>query len=284
MKKIIQVSLAQLLIVFVLFGCEDEHLTANATDIDSETLPLQGGNWYQPPISTTWQWQLMDEVNNSYNVDMYDIDLFDSSRFLIQDLQNLNIKVICYFSAGTYEDWRSDMHDFNESELGNTLDAWPGEHWLDIRSENVFSIMKKRLDLAVEKGCDGVEPDNLDGYSNNPGFDFTSEDQLIFNRKIANEAHLRNLSVGLKNDLDQVNDLVDYYDFAVNEQCFEYDECDLLSPFIKNEKPVFNAEYSEGRAQAVTKKNVICSESLSLQFSTLILSQNLDDEFRISCL
>ncbi|MDN3647529.1 endo alpha-1,4 polygalactosaminidase [Reinekea marina] len=30
---------------------------------------------------------------------------------------------------------------------------------------------------------------------------------------------------------------MDYFDFAVNEQCFEYDECNLLKPFISREKP-----------------------------------------------
>jgi hypothetical protein len=54
----------------------------------------------------------------------------------------------------------------------------PGENWLDIRSDNVSLIMKKRIDLAVQKGCDGVEPDNMDGYSNHSGFSLTFEEQL----------------------------------------------------------------------------------------------------------
>ena len=51
------------------------------------------------------------------------------------------------------------------------------------------------------------------------------------------------MSRGLKNDLDQIAKRVDYYDFAVNEQCIEYDECHLLAAFINNKKPVLNAEY-----------------------------------------
>ncbi len=58
--------------------------------------------------------------------------------------------------------------------------------------------MLRRLDLAVTKGCDGVEPDNMDGYANDSGFPLTAEDQLTFNRFIANEAHRRGLAVGLK--------------------------------------------------------------------------------------
>lgn len=42
--------------------------------------------------------------------------------------------------------------------------------------------MQARLDLAVQKGCDGVEPDNVDGYQNNSGFPLTAQDQLAYNR------------------------------------------------------------------------------------------------------
>ena len=50
---------------------------------------------------------------------------------------------------------------------------------------------------------------------------------------LADLAHERGLSIGLKNDLDQVADLVDHFDFAINEQCFQYQECHLLAPFVR---------------------------------------------------
>ena len=71
-----------------------------------------------------------------------------------------------------------------------------------------MAIMQARLDLAVQKRCDGVEPDNVDGYANDTGFDLSSLDQLTYNQWLASEAHTRNLSIGLKNDLDQVPALV----------------------------------------------------------------------------
>lgn len=40
-----------------------------------------------------------------------------------------------------------------------------------------------------------------------------------FNRMIARLAHERSLAVGLKNDVDQVEELVEDLDFAVNESC-----------------------------------------------------------------
>ena len=50
--------------------------------------------------------------------------------------------------------------------------------------------------------------------------------------------------MGLKNDLEQIPELKNDFDFAVVEQCFEYDECDLVKPFIAAGKPVFEVEYS----------------------------------------
>ena len=202
----------------------------NGGDVDNGG-DSSGDRW-QPNVSDTWQWQLNGAVNTSYAADVYDIDLFDNSKQLIDELHNSGHKVVCYFSAGSFEDWRPDKGNFKQKELGNSLDGWEGENWLDIRSANVRKIMQARLDLAVQKGCDGVEPDNIGGYSNDTGLPLTAEDQLDYNRFLAHEAHSRNLAIALKNDIEQAADLADDFDFSVNEQCHEYDECDGLAVFI----------------------------------------------------
>lgn len=282
-------------VVIFLAGCQvsGSSVLNRTMPLPVDVDPITGGTWYKPGVEVTWQWQLLvpagQSLNATYNVEIYDVDLFDTSESTISDLQAAGRKVICYFSGGSYEEWRDDEGEFNGNELGKTLDGWEDERWLDIRSTNVHRIMKARLDTAKEKGCDGVEPDNMDGYLNNPGFNFTARDQLAYNRFMANEAHKRNLSVGLKNDLDQVDDLVDYYDFSVNEQCFQYDECDMLVPFIDANKPVLNAEYPEeddDLSSDLTDSSVddLCTASNALEFSTLVLPLVLDDSFRRSCL
>ncbi len=240
------------------------------------------GRW-QPQLSDTWQWQLTGTVNTSYDVDVYDIDLFDNTASVIQQLQNEGRRVICYFSAGSYEDWRPDQGDFDAADLGETLDGWPGERWLDIRSARVRQIMQARLDLAVQKGCDGVEPDNVDGYTNNTGFALTAADQLDYNRFLARQAHSRNLAIALKNDVDQVDVLVDFFDLAVNEQCHQYNECDTLTPFINAGKPVFNAEYASAYVNNPATRQNLCDTAQGQHFHTLVLPLDLDDSFRYSC-
>lgn len=273
---------------FLLAGCNGGKSTdtngMTGTTPDPRMDTVAAGDWYRPPANVTWQWQLKGPVNTGYAVDIYDIDLFDVPETVIDSIQASGGRVICYFSAGSYESWRPDASEFSPGDLGSTLDGWEDEKWLDIRSASVRQIMQKRLDLAKQKGCDGVEPDNVDGYTNDSGFDLTAADQLSFNRFIADEAHKRGLSVGLKNDLDQVGLLVDSFDFAVNEQCHEVDECELLAPFIRAGKPVLNAEYQEELITNTARRQSLCDAAAMEGLSTLILPLELDGSFRYSCL
>lgn len=232
--------------------------------------------WWTPRPNTSWQLQLQGTLNTGYDAEMYDIDLFDNSKATIEALQKRGIKVICYFSAGSYENWRDDKNQFPNEVLGNVLEGWEDERWLDIsKIELLAPIMEKRLDLAKEKGCDGVDPDNVDGYQNNNGLSLTYEDQLAYNKWLAEEAHKRGLSIGLKNDLDQIPELVDYFDFALNEQCFYYDECEKLLPFIEKDKAVFGVEYE-------LKTGEFCTKANNLNFDWLKMDYDLNGT-RIAC-
>lgn len=227
---------------------------------------------WQPAPGTTWQIQLQGEINTEWDVEMYDIDLFDVPEAVIQKLHDDGRIVICYFSAGSYEDWRDDADVFPSKVIGKPLEGWEGENWLDIRQiELLAPIMTARLDLAAEKGCDGVDPDNVNGYTNDTGFPLTYDDQLAYNLWLAEESHQRGLSIGLKNDLEQIEDLVEHFDWALNEQCFAYDECDLLLPFIEAGKAVFGIEY-EGQPEDY------CPLANDMGFSWLTKSLDLADE------
>ena len=156
--------------------------------------------------------------------------------------------------------------------------------WLDISNEKLVPIMRARLDLAKIKGCDGVDPDNMDGYANDSGFNLSDDDQLAYNKFIANEDRKRGLSVGLKNDLDQITELESYYDFSVNEQCHEYNECDTLIPFIDANKPVLNVEYNQKYINNTNnERDNMCSDTIALNFYTLVLALELDDSLKYSC-
>ena len=240
------------------------------------TLNTQLPDVWHPLPGTSWQWQLSGTIDTSLAVAMYDIDLVDAPQNVIDTLHQEGRVVICYFSAGSFEDWRPDAGAFPNEVLGEPLAGWPGERWLDVRQIDLLGpIMGQRLDLAVQKGCDGVEPDNVDGYTNNTGFPLTADDQLTYNIWLASEAHVRGLSVGLKNDLDQVAQLLPYFDWALNEQCFQYAECALLLPFVQAGKAVFGVEYELEPAS-------FCDEANNLDFDWLRKEYDLGS-WRVSC-
>lgn len=214
------------------------------------------GNYWQPTPGLAWQIQYTGSLDTSLNVNVYNLDLFDTPAQTISKLRADGKHVICYFSAGSYENWRPDTGKFPAVALGRNLDGWAGEKWLDVRQLDVLiPIMQARMQQAADKGCDGVDPDNVDGYSNNTGFTLGYNDQLAYNKALADEAHKLGLAISLKNDLNQIKDLVAYFDFAVNEECFEYSECDLLKPFVNAGKAVFGIEYNLSSASFCPKAN-----------------------------
>lgn len=232
--------------------------------------PATDGIWTPAP-GTSWQWQLTGAIDEGVDVEMYDIDLFTTPAATIRRLQGAGRTVVCYFSAGSHEDFRPDAARFPAALLGRG-NGWDGERWLDIRAIDALApIMLTRLDLAVSKGCDGVEPDNVDGYAedNDTGFPLSAADQLAFNVWIAQGSQARGLSVGLKNDLDQIVELEPHFDWALNEQCAFHEECDALTPFVANGKAVFGVEY-EG------EPGRFCSVTNALDFDWLYKNPNLD--------
>ncbi len=159
------------------------------------------------------------------------------------------------------------------------------ERWLDIRRIDLLGpIMESRLDLAVTKGCDAVEPDNVDAYTNlsEVNLPLTYQDQIAYNEWLAQEAHERGLSIGLKNDVGQLADLVDDFDWALNEQCFQYNECSGYSVFTAAGKAVFGVEYIDYINQGASPPATFCPNANAMQLSWLQKKLALD-AWRIGC-
>jgi hypothetical protein len=224
---------------------------------------------WRPRPGVAWQWQLTTPVDQRVDVPVYDIDGEENSAAVVRALHARGRKVICYVNAGAAEDFRADYGSFPARVLGRS-NGWPGERWLDVRRTDVLApIMARRFDTCRRKGFDAVEPDLLEGYTNDTGFPLTGAHQLRYNRLIARLVHDRGMSVGLKNDLEQVPQLVRDFDFAVNEQCAQYQECHLLAPFIRAGKAVFHVEYELANAR-------FCPQVKRMRFSSMRKRLNLD--------
>jgi hypothetical protein len=203
----------------------------------------------QGPVATAepavpWQYQLQGPVDTSVDAGTFVVDAVDVGPETVADLHRRGRTVVCYVNAGAVESWRPDAARYPAEVVGTELDGWEGERWLDVRRTDVLlPILAARLDLCRSKGFDGVEADNVDGYTQDTGFPLTADDQLRFNRAVAALAHERSLTIGLKNDLDQVDELVGDFDFAIDESCVQYEECDALTPFTASGKTVLHVEY-----------------------------------------
>ncbi|MGC1375257.1 MAG: endo alpha-1,4 polygalactosaminidase [Anaerolineales bacterium] len=248
----------------------------DSADLDYQVIRLSYSvPYWKPALNTSWQIQYSGAIDTSLNVQVYNLDGFETPKTTVAALHARGIKVMCYISAGSYEKGRPDAASFPPSVLGNVLDGWPDERWLDIRQISILKpIMEARMEMCKTKGFDGIDPDNVEGYANNSGFPLTYQQQLTYNIFLANAAHSRGLGIGLKNDLGQVSDLVGYFDWQLNEQCFQYNECSLL-PFIRAGKPVFNIEYNLTTAQ-------FCAQANAYNFNSLRKRLALD-AYRQAC-
>lgn len=72
----------------------------------------------------------------------------------------------CVCSGGTLTDEACSSND-------NKMKDW-NEWWLDLHSDsckvNVQNVMAARIGAARGKGCDGVDPDNVDSVSRSGGY------------------------------------------------------------------------------------------------------------------
>ena len=83
-----------------------------APETDLAIPPFTSGTWYRPPVTTTWQWQLQGDPNTEYEFALYELDLFETPASVISALKASGRRLLCYFSAGSWEDFRPDAGQF----------------------------------------------------------------------------------------------------------------------------------------------------------------------------
>ncbi|KAI1507994.1 Glyco-hydro-114 domain containing protein [Pyrenophora tritici-repentis] len=206
---------------------------------------------------------------------VWDVDLFDTPVTTISALKKAGKTVICYFSAGTAENWRDDYGGFAAADLGKVLPEWSNEKWVKTGSQGIRNIMAKRIKLAADKGCDAIDPDNTDGYQNESGLSLTPADAISYLTFLAATATTHSLSIGLKNSLSILPSVSPLIDFAVNEQCFQLGECTAYTTFLASNKPVFNIEYPQP-LNAASVQGSACRNPVVDGMSTVLKDLTLD--------
>jgi len=236
----------------------------------ANTLPA----YWSPSPSDSFQLQLSDYPPDlSAEADVFELDLFETQRETIDFLHKAGKRVICYINVGAWEEYRPDAGAFPDAVIGKKYIGWEGERWFDVSNYEIFSgLISDRFTLAASKGCDGIDPDNINGFQQDTGFSITAQDQLTYNIWLSEQTHLHGLSIGLKNNNQQVADLVNHFDFALIEDCSVYGECADFQPFIEQGKAVFQVEYTDEFNSTID----FCSTAIANGYSGIFKNRELD--------
>jgi hypothetical protein len=236
------------------------------------------GDWWQPAAGLTWDWQLTGPLDLTHDVDVYDID-WETDQATVDALLARGIKLICYVSVGTWEEWRSDADDYPDEAIGPLWPEWD-EYFVDIRSEAVRDIVARRMDVCASRGFHALEPDNMDIFEleGDSGFPLNEAIGLEFALWLASEAHARGLAIVQKNASSLTADLVNQYDGVLTEDCFADDWCEEVLAYSEADKPVFMAEYTDTGVDF----DAACSFANENGCSPVLKDRDLTDEL-VSC-
>ncbi|MGE0550985.1 MAG: endo alpha-1,4 polygalactosaminidase [Kofleriaceae bacterium] len=174
----------------------------------------------------------------------------------------------------------------------------PSQRYLDISATNRdmwSALVFKRLDLAKQIGCDGVAPTYNDVPPNpnvptdpgDAGFAFPIQDMTSWYASVAEQAHARELSVGMVGGylyIGQTDELDDDFDWLMIERCGEFEFCDNARPFITSMKPVFAIDYPTDEFGDPQSTETVCGrQGLALLNDGLIKDLALSSALRAPC-
>ncbi|WNV87545.1 endo alpha-1,4 polygalactosaminidase [Umezawaea sp. Da 62-37] len=167
---------------------------------------------------------------------------------------------VCYINAfqvqpGEDGTWQSDLllRDANGNKV---VDPDWKETLLDLRTADkrtrVAAKVKTWIDSCAAKGFQAVEPDNYDSFSRSKNLLTTTHAQEYI-KLLSSYAHGKNLAIAQKNTPELAgNRVANGLDFAVSEECGEWEECgDYAGPFNNR---VLDIEYTNnGRSAACSE-------------------------------
>ncbi|CAN5217074.1 hypothetical protein BH11MYX1_BH11MYX1_28550 [soil metagenome] len=276
----------------------------DATDASDGAQPAHGT--VAPGLA--WQWQLQGTVNETVldgvaGPKLMDIDMFAATPELVARLHAKQITVICYIESGDYATSRPDAGDFAPSIVTTPLPGFPDEYFIDIRAldapagptgRTLRQIMAARFDVAHAKNCDGIEPDLDDLQNYATGYSISMADQLAYNAFLIGMAHDRGMSLGLKNGIGDApattqefvdRSIANGTDWAINEECNQFDECGAYAAFITTGRAVLQVEYLDNQTIGYAGASGTCAKDNAANFDGIVKdsSSSLQALPRIAC-
>ncbi len=146
------------------------------------------------------------------------------------------------------------------------VSGYSSERYLNIGDTAVVRIIEARIAMCASKGFDAVEPDIDDSYTESTGFPMSQAQNVQYDTTLAAYAHGLGLAWALKNGDDPsfAAALQPVADFALDEQCHEYDTCSSFDPFASAGKAVLEVEYSTSPSQFCSAANAADEDALKM--------------------
>lgn len=161
---------------------------------------------------------------------------------------------ICYVNAFQAQpdalSWWQENHPgliLKDKNNHTVMDENWGEALLDTstgaKRNELAAIVGRWIDGCAKSGFQAVEPDNLDSYERSKGL-LTKTDNSAFAKLIVQKAHAKGLAIGQKNTAEMLSEHTKTgFDFAVAEECAEYNECGSYAKAYDNR--VYVIEYED---------------------------------------
>jgi uncharacterized protein (TIGR01370 family) len=231
-------------------------------------------------IGSSWDIQFVEPFVLDRPVTMIVLDPDNHGAEEVSAMKSKGTLVLCYVSVGTVEDWRADLADFPPEVIGAALPDWEGERYLDIRRQDILlPIMAKRFEACLEAGYDGIDPDNIDVFSNESDFDLSATDAVAYLAALADLAHEMDLIIGQKNAPELSGALADTLDFVVTESCWQYKFCDAFKDYTAAGKPIYAIEYTDAQPDFAAA----CAEARAQGISMILKDRELSGAVYESC-
>ncbi len=163
---------------------------------------------------------------------------------------------ICYINGfqtqpGERDVWPDDLLLHDESGAPLIDPGWPDEVLLDTSTaatrNGIAEIVAPWIRGCADAGFQAVEFDNLDSFTRSLGA-LTADDNIALATALVTTAHDAGLAAGQKNTAELTSQLHETagFDFAVVEECAQFDECASYSGVYGDH--VIAIEYSDAQA------------------------------------
>ena len=158
---------------------------------------------------------------------------------------------ICYVNAfqaqpGAENEWDSDLLLRDSSGKVVYDEDW-GEAFLDISTDGKRQRIAVKIGSLIDncraKGFQAIEPDNYDSYTRS-GNRLTAANAQAYIKLLSARAHADGLAIAQKNTPELAgNHTANGLDFAVAEECGQYDECGTYAKAFDDR--VVDIEYTD---------------------------------------